>query len=90
MCDKVEAVDLSDAGALRQKHLYNLDVMGYIMHLPLLHTNLQYCMLFIYSLSTPLTVSLLLNLPLFPSSLFPQVIIISTAPDFSFFPLICE
>ena len=69
MCDKEEAVELSDVGALRHKHLYNLDVMGYVMHLPLLPSDLQYCILFMYSL-TPL-LSLLLNLPLLPYSLFP-------------------
>lgn len=39
--DKAAAVKLSDVAALRLKHLYNLDFTGYVMHLPLLLTDLQ-------------------------------------------------
>lgn len=89
MCDKVEAVELSDVGAVRQSHVYNLNVMGYIMHLnppPYKRTVLRA----VYIFSTPLPRELFLNLLLPPYSFFPQVIIISTAPDFAFFLLICE
>lgn len=73
MCDKVEAVELSDVGAVRQSHVYNLNVMGYIMHLnppPYKRTVLRA----VYIFSTPLPPpnsrsSLICFSPLIPSFL---------------------